>query len=164
MKELERKYLKSLLIVVVILFAAAIFSFIYAIMKISENGDALDNTLELIYMAVHIITLVFAGSLVFKCLKTNKGSEIMKGLMVVPNTRAASKGARIVAIVLSSVGFLTGLYFTLVLCGVPLPYFHFPIALLLDLVNSPFTVFIVGLFFIFYPTIYKKSFKEEKKS
>lgn len=156
MKKIEETYLKVLLAVFIVLLVGAIASLIYALVVIFQTDAILNNILELVYMGVHIIALVLGISFIYNALKSKKGSYIMKTLMIVPNTKEASKRARIIAIILSSFGFLGGVYFTLVLCGTPLPYFNFPIALLLDLVNSPFSVCIVGLFFIFYPNVYQK--------
>ncbi len=162
MKRIEKNYLVSILVAFIALLAAGVFSFIYALINIYQNGTIMNNILELLYMAVHLIVCVMGIMFTIGTIKSNEGSHFMKSLMISPKTKSASKPARIIAISLATLGLLIGIYFTLVLCGVPLPYFHFPIALLLDLVNSPFTMFIIGLFFIFYPNIYHRSLKEDE--
>ena len=161
MKELERKYLISLLIVFVFLVVMAIASFVYASIIIYQQNSITNNILELFYMGVHIVALVLGIYFVVQALKSPKGSYIMKSLSLDESFRRANKVVRIIAIVFSSFGFIIGLYFTLVLCKVPLPYFNFPIALILDLINSPFSLFVLGMYFIFYPVIYLKSKKKE---
>ena len=163
MKEIERKYLKSLFVVFIVLLVGSIFSLIYALVDIYKNETILNNILELLYMAVHIIILVMGLLFTLSAIRSNKGSHIMKSLMITPNTRLTSKPARAIAIIFSTIGLGTCIYFILVLCGMPLPYFHFPITLLLILVNSPFTLFIVGLYFIFYPYIFHKCLKEDEQ-
>lgn len=161
MTKLEKNYLLSLLIVFIVIFVAGIGSMVYAFIVIFQQNSILNNILELIYMAVHLIAAFLGIYFSRAALRSGQGSNIMKTLMIDPRFNGPSKMARIVAIVLSSVGLLAGTYFTLVLCGVPLPSFNFPIALVLDLINSPFTVFIIGLYFVFYPTIYIHQEKEK---
>lgn len=156
MREPERKYLIALMIVFIVLFAAAIGSLIAAFIIIYHQQSILNNLLELIYLAVHIVATVLGGYMCYSALKSKKGSFMMRGLMIHSSHKKYNKPARIIAIILCAFSFAIGVYFTLVLCGVPLYAFHFPIALVLDLVNSPFSVFIVGLFFIFYPNVYLK--------
>ena len=160
MKETERKYLLSLFIVFIVLMVAAVGSMVYAFVVIFQQGSILNNILELFYLGIHIIFLTMGIIFTTNALKSKKGSSIMRTLTVVPHYNVASIPARVISIVLSAFGFVVGVYFTLVLCGVPLPYFHFPIALLLDLVNAPFSLFIVGLYFFLYPFVYRKSLSE----
>ena len=165
MKTLEKNYLKAMLAVFIAILIAAVFSLVYAFVDIAINGTILNNILELVYMGVHIIAAVLAITLVIKAIKSPKGSHIMKTLMINDDGTRINKVARVVAIILSVFGLAIGIYFLLVICGVPLPYFHFPITLILDLINSPFSVFIVALFFIFYPYIYFNCYnnKEEQE-
>ena len=160
MKELERNYLKAMFVTFVIILLGAVVSLIYSLVIIFQTDAITNNILELLYMVIHIIAAFLGLSFVINALKSDKGSYIMKNLMHKQGTTVPSVVARVVAIVLSTLGLFGGVYFSLVLAGVPLPSFHFPIALVLDLINSPFTVFIIGLYFIFYPFIYSKCQKE----
>ena len=163
MKKLEKNYLTILLAVFIAILVAAIFSLIYALVDIAIKGTILDNILELIYMCVHIVATVLAITFALKAIKSPKGSHIMKTLMVNEDGTDINKFSRVVAIILSTLGLAGGIYFLLVICGVPLPYFHFPITLILDLINTPLSIFIVGLFFIFYPYIYFNCYHKEEQ-
>ena len=163
MKKLERNYLIALFAVIIAILVAALFSLVYGLVIIAQTGTILNNILELVYMGVHIVASFLALSFVIQALRGKKGSYIMKRLMINDEGSAPAKVFRVVAIVLSTLGLAGGTYFLLVICGVQLPYFNFPIALILDLINSPYSVFAVGLFFIFYPIIYFKCYKEEQE-
>ena len=161
MKRLEENYLKALFVVFAILLLAGLFSFIFAVSMAIEKGDGLNYLFELIYMVLHLMILGVGTTFAIATLKLKKGSQIMKSLMIIPNTTVRSRPATIIASVLSFLGFGTGIYFLLILFGLDLPHFTFPIALILILVNVSFTIFLVGLFFVFYPTVFHKCLKEE---
>lgn len=151
----ERKYVISLTLVFILLIIACAISFILGFVDMSEKDTLGSNIFELIYMTFHAIVLLVGLAFCIAHLKGNN-YHIMRNLMYQEGYHQVSRTAIIIASILSGIGFLTGTYFALVLCGVPLPYLNFPIMLRLILVNTPFTVFIVGLFFIFYPLVYKK--------
>lgn len=151
----ERKYVISLTLVFILLIIACAISFILGLVDMSEKDTLGSNIFELIYMTFHAIVLLVGLAFCVAYLKGNN-YHIMRNLMYQEGYHEVSKTARIIAIIFASVSFLVGIYFFLVLLDFGLPYLGFPIMLRLILVNTPFTVFIVSLFFIFYPFVYKK--------
>ena len=159
MSRKERNYILALFIGEIALVVLAVFSMVYAIVKIGEQGSMNNNFLELLYMGIHIVILVTA--LIFTKTALDKGSYIMRNLMYSQHG-GRSVTAMVIAGILSALGLGTAVYFALVLFGLPLPSWNFPIALLLDLVNSPLTLFYVGIFFLFFPFIGPKMLKKSK--
>ena len=152
----ERKYVISLTIVFIFLMLACIASIAYGFYEANRTNDLGNNVFEIIYITFHFI-VCFVG-LAF-CIAYLKGNNyhIFKNMMYKYKTDIVSRPAMIIMSIFCVLGLSLFIYFGLVLLrvGVPVP-FHFPIFLQLILVNTPFTVFIVTLYFICYPLVYKK--------
>jgi len=151
MKTKERIYFKSFLITTFILIILFLISLVYCISDIFENKSLNSCIFELIYSAFHLIVLGLAAILIIQSLKS--GSFIIKGLMCEGNGKAINHKGQIVALVLSSLSLLIFIYFTLVFFKVPLPYFNFPMILILLLINVSLFVLVYGIYFYIYPFI-----------
>ena len=152
----ERKYVISLAIIFVFLILACIASYVYGFKVAIDNDDLGNNGFEIVYMTFHLI-VCFTG-LAF-CIAYLKGNNyhIFKNMMYKYKTDIISRPAMIIMSIFCLLGLSLTIYFGLVLLkiGIPVP-FHFPIFLQLIMVNTPFTIFVVTLYFICYPLVYKK--------
>lgn len=154
-KSKERKYVTSLALIFIFLIVATIASIVYGFMEVARTNDFNNNVFELIYIVFHLI-VCFTG-LAF-CIAYLKGNNyhILKNMMYKYKTDVISRPAMIIMSIFCFAGLATFIYFFLVLLNfAPVP-FHFPIFLRLIMVNTPFTIFIVTLYFICYPLVYKK--------
>jgi len=144
----ERHYLIALLSAIAFLLLLSLVSFIGAIAVIYQTQTMNNNILELIYMGMHIIILVTA--LLFTKNALPHGSYVMRNLMY-SRYGQRSRGALIISAFFTLLGLAVFVYFGLVFLGVDLPSWHFPIALILDLINVGLTLTFFGLFFFLFP-------------
>lgn len=152
MRTIEKKYLKSLIFVTALLLVIYLVSLIYSVSLIIKEQNINPYIFELIYSAFHLIVLVFAMVLVYMAMKS--GSFFMKGLMTLNGYgKNGNKKAQAVALTLSCISFLIFIYFLLVLFKVNLPYFNFPMILIMLIINTALLVFTYGLYFFLYPIL-----------
>lgn len=147
----ERHYLIALFSVIVFLLLLSLVSFVHAIRVIFDAKTMNDNILELIYLGMHVIILVTA--LLFTRNALNQGSYVMRNLMY-SRYGQRSRGALIISACFVVIGLATFLYFGLVFVGLDLPSWHFPIALILDLINVGLTLTLIGVFFFCFPLFF----------
>ncbi len=146
----ERNYFIITTAAIAFLMAVCIASFVICFVSMAKDGSVSNNIFEIIYLAFHFIVL-FLG-LYFAIIAIKNGSQFMKSLMFTrANQKVRSKTASIIALVLSIVGFVAFTYFFLALFVKQIPSFNFPIVLIYDLINTPLSLFIIGLLFYFYP-------------
>ncbi len=150
LKAKERKFFIALLITFSLLFVLGVVSFIYGIVTVINDGSFSNNVFETFYMGIHLIICAVLASLCVNALK--RGSFVLKDLALV-NGQYLSKGWRIIGFIFVILGFVPFIYFLLILFGVPLFNFNFPLMLILDLINAPLTLCVMGLALIIYPYV-----------
>lgn len=160
MKKKERNYIILCLLLLLILCAFGIGSFIYTVTyHLDHTNDDAYSFLELLYLGVHIVYTILGIYFSLKALKSE--SMVMRTLMF-DKTKGGrrSKTAGIVALVLSSIGLAMIIYEILCLCGIAYD-FSFGMALKMDILNAGLLLFIFGIVFFFFPFV--APYKNEKK-
>lgn len=151
MSSKEKKYFKTLCISTIGLVIIFIISMVFAIKDVFSSQNINAYIFELLYAAFHLILLGFAIILIIQAFK--QGSFVIKGLMTEANGKVVNKKGQVIALVISSLSFVPFIYFVLVLVGVNLYYFNFPLILILLIVNVSLFCLVYGLFFFFYPMV-----------
>ena len=155
MNRREKTYIKSFFAMIIILLILGIVSFVYSIVEIFNTQTLNNNIFELIYMGLHLIIVVFILMMTKSSLNKEE-SVVFKPLMMQKGDRFSNRKAQVIALILGIGGLFCAIYFFLVQIGVSLPKPNFPITLILDLVNSPLTVAILGFYSFFYPYVLLK--------
>ena len=158
-KRRETIYATIILIVVIFLMILCIASFIYAVYTFSHGENINNNIFELIYMAFHFIVLFLAA---YFALQARKNGLMFTKRIIYDEHGYLSKVAFVVACVLTFIGFAVFVYFTLAFFIKDIPSFNFPVTLILDLINTPLTIFLIGLFFVLHPFVFKIERKKAK--
>lgn len=153
----EKKYLKSLVLITISLTILFIISMVFGIIDVFKKQNINGYIFELLYAAFHLIVLGLAIVMIVIAIK--HGSFFIKGLMTDNGGKFANKKGQIISLILSTLSLLFCLYFTLVLFGVPLPYFNFPMILILLCINVSLLVFVYGIYFFMYPILFTKKKK-----
>ena len=157
--EQEKRYAMKIFVLTIFLFVLAIVSIVYACVSFF-NGEPINNNIfELIFFIGHLFIVFMAAYFAF--MAKNKGLYVLKKIMYTEH-KIKSQKALVIAIVLTVIAFLAFVYFTLAFFLPSLPRFNFPITLMLILINTPLTVWSLGLFFIFYPVINEKEKNKSK--
>ena len=155
MNVIERRYLKIIFTTICLLTAFYLFCVIYFLRECFSGRENFNNNIfELIYMAVHLVIL--ATAIIFSIQSLKQGSSFMNDLMY-DERKIVSKKAKIISLVFSFLGLFALIYSTLLFFKVDIPSFHFPLGLIIILINVGLAVFIIALFFYFYPIIHGKS-------
>ena len=116
----------------------------------SDSG----NILGLVYLFLHLVILASAFYFAFKAYYTGKSSLI--GVVAMDERGNLIKKTRVVAIVISSLFLVVGIYATLLVFNLEIPLNFFSKTLKFAIMNVGYSVGIVGLFFIFYPLVLNK--------
>lgn len=162
MKKIEKKYLKTLFLLNNILLVFYIICMIYCVELIFDEQNINKYFFELVYAAFHLIVLCFFDILIILGIK--EGSFFMKGLMTQGGYgKVANRSGQVVALVFSILGLFASIYFGLVFFGIDLPYFNFPIILIMLIINVALFLLVYGLYFFLYPIIVLNMKAKEKK-
>ena len=128
---------------------ASIFAVLFNDFK-NESG----NILGLVYLFLHLVILAGAFYFSFKAYYTGKSSLI--GIVTMDERGNLIKKTRMVAIVISSIFLLLGIYATLLVFNLEIPLNFFSRTLKFAIMNVGYTVSFIGAFFIFYPVVLNK--------
>lgn len=152
MKIKEQTYFKITFITALVLFLAAIISFVALVINCFQGYESFKrNILEIVYMSFHIIVVVLVAAFAFKAIRSEE-SIILSTLMYNQYHRR-SRPAKIISLIFSGIGFLLIIYEVLVFAKVNIPNFNFPLGLNLDIFNVALTILLMGLIFFFYPFV-----------
>lgn len=157
MDKKEKRYLIALFASLIVLAIMGIVSFVYTAAAIYQEGSMNNNILEFFYLGMHLV--IVCAALIFSWNSLKTGSYIMRNLMYSKFGRRSTP-ALIISGTLALIGYAVCVYFALVLFHVPLPNFNFPIALIVDLVNSPLTLGVVATFFFFSSFVFPYHFPD----
>ena len=106
-----------------------------------------------VYLFIH--SLIVAGAFYFALKAFLQKSQLMAILMIDEHGHKITKSF-VVAIVLSSLSFLVGIYFMLLCFNLPIPLQDFAKGLKFTLMNVGYSIGIVSLAFAIYPKVYGK--------
>ncbi len=150
----EVRFLHLLFAAWIVLTAFALISTVISIVEVWQTNTMNNNIFELLFMACHIILLVFLIMVTLNAFK--KGSYIIRTL-----TYGAYEGASLFFRFLSI--FILVIGSALLVCGILflLPIgihdFSFPITLKWAMVNSGATLLVLGLSFLLFPFLFAKN-------
>lgn len=152
----EKKLFLSLIVCLALLFALATVSIIFVFVVDFTNTS--ENIMATVYLFAH--SIVVAGAFYFAFKAFIQRSQLMR-IFMLDEYEQPLKKSKIVCIVLSSLSFLIGIYFTLLVFGLQIPLNEFAKGLKYALMNVGYSVGIVTLHFALYPTFYSKELYEE---
>lgn len=145
-----KKLFASLSICLGLLFAlcctSIIFVFVYNFNNVSEE------LLAVAYLFIHLIILAVVFYLSFKAYLQKP--QIMNILMIDENNQPIKK-SKIVALIFTILGFIVGVYFTLLVFNLSIPLSFMSSGLKHALMNVGYSVALIALHFYLYPSIFK---------
>lgn len=139
----------ALVIALGVLFAGCCASIITVV--VNNFDTEATNIMALVSLMLHLLILAVAFYLAFKAFYTGKSSLI--GIVTIDEHGFLIKKSRIVAIVVSALFMLMGIYGTLLVCGLDIWLSFFATALKHTLMNVGYSIGIIALFFILYPLV-----------
>lgn len=149
---------KTIFGVLCFLSGLTIASIVYGVIKVYQSNDFWNNFIELIAIFIHILFLAF--EMVYLIDAIRHGSQFCSRLCV------DHEGKRtipffVIAILLIASGVFFFIYNTLIVFGVPLHDFTFPIMLILALANVGLNMITMGLMILLYPIALHKDNRME---
>ena len=112
------------------------------------------NILALVYLFLHLVVLAGAFYFAFRAYYTGKSSLI--GIVTIDERGNLILKSRVVAIVISSLFLLVGIYATLLVFNLEIPLNFFSKTLKFAIMNVGYTISFIGAFFILYPVVLNK--------
>lgn len=147
----EKKLFLILSIALGALFLLACVSIVFVFVIDFQNTS--ENIMATVYLFIH--SLIVAGAFYFALKAFLQKSQLMAILMIDEHGNKITKSF-VVAIVLSSLSFLVGIYFMLLCFNLPIPLQDFAKGLKFTLMNVGYSIGIVSLAFAIYPKVYGK--------
>lgn len=147
----EKKLFLILSIALGALFLLACISIVFVFVIDFQNTS--ENIMATVYLFIH--SLIVAGAFYFALKAFLQKSQLMAILMIDEHGNKITKSF-VVAIVLSSLSFLVGIYFMLLCFNLPIPLQDFAKGLKFTLMNVGYSIGIVSLAFAIYPKVYGK--------
>lgn len=147
----EKKLFLILSIALGALFLLACISIVFVFVIDFQNTS--ENIMATVYLFIH--SLIVAGAFYFALKAFLQKSQLMAILMIDEHGNKITKSF-VVAIVLSSLSFLVGIYFMLLCFNLPIPLQDFAKGLKFTLMNVGYSIGIVSFAFAIYPKVYGK--------
>lgn len=144
-----KKLFLALMIITIVLFLGCGASIIISFVNEFDTSSA--SVLALVYLFLHLIVLALVFYLSFKAFYTDKSSLL--AVFSLDEKGNLISRTKVVAIVVASLFFIIGIYFTLELLISNMPLTFFTKTLKFALMNVGYSVGIVALFFILFPIV-----------